>query len=227
MTKNYFKNDIAKADMWETAVTSIIGAGANIAKDALTNAADGRTEIAFNAIMDGLLGSWKEQVDMLLVKIFDGSEESITRLTGLFADGKLTTADDDEEDGETHTDSWNREKNIERAFYAAAIPAAWTANSPVPVVVDFGSSCEIDARDYFTEHPNIYNLGWRCPNGHSYILAGVRDGPQDLCGENNSGDAGACVPVHQWTFDILKGIGELQKDDNPWGGVTVDDLIIG
>ena len=56
-----------------------------------------------------------------------------------------------------HTDSWNREENIRRAFYAAAIPGAWTANRPYPVVIDFGGSCEIDARDYFNTEPPEYN----------------------------------------------------------------------
>jgi hypothetical protein len=213
----------------DAATQNIVNAGASIAKDALSKASDGREEISFNAIYDDLIGSWKEQTDSLMKKLFSGERDSIKTLADLVSDGKLIDGKSGipNWDPGNHTDNWLREKNIERAFYAAAIPAAWTANRPAPVVVDFGPSCEIDARKYFFEDPDSYNSGWRCPDGHSYILAGVRDGPQTQCGPNSPGDGGGCTPVFKWTLDILKGIGELQDDTNKWGGVTVDDLIIG
>ncbi|KAF4927131.1 Killer toxin subunits alpha/beta [Colletotrichum viniferum] len=171
----------------------IVNAGASIAKDALSKASDDRAEVSFNTIYDTIIISWKSQTNQLLKTLFLGEENNIKILTDLISEGKMikggqTSRRRAEYDG--YTASWKQEKNIERAFYAAAIPAAWTANRPAPVIVAFGNSCEIDARDYFTEKPKQYNVGWRCPNGHSYILAG--DG----------------------------GLGK-------WGGVTVDDLIIG
>lgn len=228
--KHFFGgNPSSKSAAWEAVTSNIVNAGASIAKDALSSASDAREEISFNAIYDDLIGNWKTQTDKLIKKIFSGNKESVKMLTEIFKDGKMITGevkDKDWKDSSNHTDNWNREKNIERAFYAAAIPAAWGANRPSPVVVDFGDSCEIDARDYFFEKPSVYNSGWRCPNGHSYILAGVRDGPQAPCGPPVQGGSG-CTPTFKWTLDILKGIDQLQDDDNKWGGVTVDDLIIG
>ena len=165
---------------------------------------------------------------MFIKRIFSGRDVEIEILTEIFKDGNLidgkgVTRKDQNSD---HTASWNREKNIERAFYAAAIPGAWTANRPHPVVVDFGGSCEIDARKYFNTVPSVYNRGWRCPGGHSYILAGVRGG-QDKCAPSWPGSGGGCIPVKKWTFDVLRGMDLIQDDDNEWGRVTVDDLIIG
>ncbi|KAI8163643.1 Killer toxin subunits alpha/beta [Colletotrichum sp. SAR 10_70] len=231
MTKVFFQSP-GKANAWEAATSNIVNAGASIAKDALSKASDNRAEVSFNAIYDTIVTSWKSQTNLLLVKLFEGDEHNIKILTDLISEGKMIkggqTSRKRAEEYDGFTASWKQEKNIERAFYAAAIPAAWTANRPAPVVVDFGNSCEIDARDYFTEEPKQYNVGWRCPNGHSYILAGVRDGPQGSCGPNNPGDGGGCNPTHKWTLDILDGIAQLQDGDlGKWGGVTVDDLIIG
>lgn len=231
MTKVFFQSP-GKANAWEAATSNIVNAGASIAKDALSKASDDRAEVSFNAIYDTIITSWKSQTNQLLKTLFLGEENNIRILTDLISEGKMIkggqTSRRRAEEYDGYTASWKQEKNIERAFYAAAIPAAWTANRPAPVVVDFGNSCEIDARDYFTEEPKQYNVGWRCPNGHSYILAGVRDGPQGSCGPSYPGDGGGCNPTHKWTLDILDGIGQLQDGDlDKWGGVTVDDLIIG
>ncbi|KAH9231439.1 glycoside hydrolase family 18 protein [Colletotrichum gloeosporioides 23] len=231
MTKVFFQSP-GKANAWEAATSNIVNAGASIAKDALSKASDDRAEVSFNAIYDTIITSWKSQTNQLLKTLFLGEDNNIRILTDLISEGKMIkggqTSRRRAEEYDGYTASWKQEKNIERAFYAAAIPAAWTANRPAPVVVDFGNSCEIDARDYFTEEPKQYNVGWRCPNGHSYILAGVRDGPQGSCGPSYPGDGGGCNPTHKWTLDILDGIGQLQDGDlDKWGGVTVDDLIIG
>lgn len=124
-------------------------------------------------------------------RIFNGSDENVNTLTSLFSDGKMITGKNNGgksfEDGRNHTTNWYREEAIERAFYAAAIPAAWGANRPAPVVVEFGPNCKIDARKYFYVKPDQYNMGYRCINGHTYILAGVRDGPPTKCGFQSPG----------------------------------------
>ncbi|KAL0938067.1 chitinase [Colletotrichum truncatum] len=228
MATKFFAGDTGgKASMWEAATSNMVNAGSSIAKDALSKASAAREEISFKAIYDDLIGNWKEQTDRLNKDIFSGTSDSIKALNSIISGGKMI-AGMKEGTGDTsnYTNNWIREANIQRAFYAAAIPAAWGANRPAPVVVDFGPSCQIDARKYFAEKPDVYNSGWRCPDGHSYILAGVRDGPQNPCGPVVPGGSG-CTPTFKWTLDILKGIDQLQKDTNKWGGVTVDDLIIG
>lgn len=230
MARNFFAGDTGgKASAWEAATANIVTASSSIAKDALNSAAEDREEVSFNAIYGELVGKWKSQTDTLVKTLFGGGKDNIKHLTEIFKGGKMIDgkAEVDGWKDSNHTDKWKREKNIARAFYAAAIPAAWTANRPAPVVVDFGPNCEIDARDYFFEEPDKYNSGWRCPDGHSYILAGVRDWQQQ-CGPNSTpGDNSGCPPTYKWTLDILQGIGEIQEAGNEWGGVTVDDLIIG
>lgn len=125
-----------------------------------------------------------------------------------------------------HTQHFQDEKAIARAFYAQAIPAVWTLNAPAPVVVNFGPSCKIDARKYFSEEPSKYNVGWECPDGHSYILSGVRESRKKAtcnqldprCGILNDGKE---------PLSILDGIGELKAASEQWGGVSTNDLIIG
>ncbi|KFY31495.1 hypothetical protein V493_01055 [Pseudogymnoascus sp. VKM F-4281 (FW-2241)] len=237
LTKRYFSGDggAGQSSGWEAGTTGMIGASAAIGKDALDKAAkEDRSALAFTAIYAALIKTWQNQTDILMKTIFDGSKENIDKLTELFRDGKLIkgkgdTKESNPADDTTHTDSWNREKNIQRAFYAAAIPAIWTANGPAPVIVDFGPGCEIDARSYFGEvPPEAYNVGWRWFNQHSYILAGVRDDSQTMCGPNNSGDQGGCNSSYQWTFDILHGINKIPDDNTDnFCGITVSDLMIG
>lgn len=121
----------------------------------------------FNAIFDNIIGEWTKQTNQLVVRIFPGDGDSIKALTELFRGGKMISGKGDGGAdwacNNNYTTSFNEEKAIERAFYAAAIPAAWAANRRTPVVVDFGPSCGIDARKYFIVGSKKYNVGWRCP----------------------------------------------------------------
>lgn len=229
MFKYYFSGDTTgKVSEWEAATSNIISAGSSVAKDALKKASDDHADFPLDTIYDKLTESWKSQAKALAKKLFGGDKDSIKALTDMLLDGKMIGGKPERGSWENseHMDNWDSEKNIQRAFYAAAIPAVWGAKHLSPVVVDFGASCEIDARKYFKEEPDAYNLGWRCPDGHSYILAGVRDGPQLQCAPSYPGDNGGCNHLLKWTLDMLGGIGEIQDPGNDWG-VTVDDLIIG
>ncbi|RYO82926.1 hypothetical protein DL766_006995 [Monosporascus sp. MC13-8B] len=138
-------------------------------------------EIAFNGIFDKIITKWKEQVNQLVAKIFNGEPENVKLLNALVSDGKMIQGKEDQPaDGYTsnYTKSWEDSKYIERAFYALAIPVLWAADRPTPVILDFGNSCVINATKYFEGRADKYNAGWRCPNGHSYILAGVDDTPK-------------------------------------------------
>lgn len=168
------------------------------------------------------------QTEKFISTIFDGSDDSVKTLTDLFKDGKMITggkADARRKVDNGHTMGWNREKAIKRAFYAVAIPAAWAAHKPTPIVVGSGPSFQIDARKCFREPPNKYNVGWRCFNGHSYILAGVRDGPAKQCGA--PAPSNQCPLQFQWTFEILQGIDNIQNSTDKWGHIKVEDPIMG
>ncbi|EHA47815.1 hypothetical protein MGG_12029 [Pyricularia oryzae 70-15] len=126
-----------------------------------------------------------------------------------------------------HTDAWNQEKAIQRAFYALTIPRAWDLNGYSPVLVRFTggkkNGCDIDASRYFFVHWDVYNVAWRCFEGESWILAGVRYSENSICGPGTPGMP--CTPQVRWTLDVLDGIEEIR--DGKWGGITIDDLIHG
>ncbi|KAL0940177.1 chitinase [Colletotrichum truncatum] len=213
---------------WEAGTITLVSTAFSLAKEALDSASSAREEIAFNDIFDKIIVAWKDQVNRLVAKIFNGEPESIKLLSALVSDGKMIQGELDEPApgySEDYTKSWHDSKYIERAFYALAIPAIWAADRPTPVVIDFGPSCVIDATKYFEERANRYNVGWRCPNGHSYILAGVDDTPKGCPYANPR----QCLLPRNWNFfKILKGMDDLQEDgQEKWGKVTVDDLIIG
>lgn len=215
-------------------VTGLMDTAESIGKDKLLAAAKSPEKVSFSTIYSKLIDNWKSQIDLLIIAIFKGDDNSLGVLENLFSGGMMI---DGKADAETiasnHTASWAMQGNLERAFYAAAIPAAWTANGPAPVIVDFGPGCEIDARKYFgTVSPERYNVGWRCINQRSYILAGVRDIRQEVCLPNTPGDQGTCTGSYQWTLNVLPGIDTI-PDEIPeggtanWAGVTVSDLIMG
>ncbi|KAK6822971.1 hypothetical protein PG987_014516 [Apiospora arundinis] len=231
MAKAFFSNDASgkKKAALEEATMGVVDIGFDVARDALEKAANAREEIAFGDIFDKTIGAWMSQTDTLMTKVFNGDKDNVNRLTSLFSDGKMLTGKGKGggfDSSRNHTTNWYREKAIERAFYAAAIPAAWGANRPAPVVVDFGPNCKIDARKYFNVKPDQYNMGYRCINGHSYILAGVRDGPPMKCGFQSPGGS-QCPPVKQWTLDVLKGIEDIDNPLEKWGHITTEDLIVG
>ncbi|KAL0943239.1 Killer toxin subunits alpha/beta 5 [Colletotrichum truncatum] len=227
--RDFFAGNVTghKKAAWETATMSLVNTSFEVAQEILERTEETRSEISFDALSNGLSKSWMKQSDRLIQKLFDGSEKSIELLSNLFKDGKMMAGMPDgpglPQNG--NSDGFNRESATKRALYAVAIPAIWAANGPTPVVVDFGPSCEIDARKYFTENASKYNLGWRCVNGHSYILAGVADKPPRPCG--TSVPDNECTVQSQWTLKILDGIKYIQKPSLSWGGITVDDLIIG
>ncbi|KAJ0164046.1 Killer toxin subunits alpha/beta [Colletotrichum tanaceti] len=213
---------------WEAGTITMIGTAFSVAKDALDSASSAREEIALNDIFDRIITNWRAQVNQLVARIFNGSPESIKLLNTLVSDGKMIQGKEDRPaDGynSNYTTSWEDSKYIERAFFTLAIPALWAANRPTPFILDFGDSCVIDATKYFEERADKYNAGWRCPNGHSYILAGVDDVPQ---GCPHSNPRLCLLPRNRNFFKILKGIDELEEPgQDRWGKVTVDDLIIG
>lgn len=220
----------ANPETWAEQIGGVVDVGTGVAQDALQKESDSREGIDFNVIYNNLFGNWKSQTDSLVKTIFNGEDENIKALADLFSSGKLIQGlSTIKAPYDNHTDHWRLEENIERGFYALAIPAAWSANRPAPVVVDFGLGCEIDARGYFLAGPDSYNVGWKCVNQHSYILAGVRD-DQARCGVGDP-NAGGCPSTPKYTFDILHGMDDIDdRDPNNllnWSGVTVSDIVIG
>ncbi|OAR05876.1 hypothetical protein LLEC1_06736 [Akanthomyces lecanii] len=220
--------DNAKSNI-EDATKALIGLGWDAAKKQMKSQSDSERTISFNKVYDSIIKKWQEQTDHLAATIFNGEDDSIKVLTRLFEGGKMISGSDTQSvvaSSREHTQHFRDERAIERAFYAQAIPAVWTLNAPVPVVVDFGPSCKIDARKYFSEKPSKYNVGWECPNGHSYILSGVRE-HRDKSQCNELDPRCQVLKDSKEPLSILDGISELKAPSEQWGFVSTNDLIIG
>ncbi|KAL5911482.1 hypothetical protein ACKVV7_010067 [Pyricularia oryzae] len=229
MSKAFFKGSAgdAKKELLEEAVGGIAGIGMDEAKNQIKNLGK-MDSVDFTRLYNDTITNWKDQMDKLLRKIFDGSPESVQAIENLISDGKMLPGGGSDGWGPSeHTDAWNQEKAIQRAFYALTIPRAWDLNGYSPVLVRFTggkkNGCDIDASRYFSVHWDVYNVAWRCFEGESWILAGVRHSENSICGPGTPGMP--CTPQVRWTLDVLDGIEEIR--DGKWGGITIDDLIHG
>lgn len=143
-----------------------------------------------------------------------GKDDPIEIMTALLKYGKMLPHVDYSLDDYVSVDEYPIQgQEFKRAMYPAAIAFAWTQDNSNPVVVDFGPSCEIDAREFFDVPPSTYNVAWECIDGHSYILAGVRQDQQDRCG-GVAQDGAPCPPTAQWTFDMLPNVRLLETPEN-------------
>ncbi|TLD19210.1 hypothetical protein PspLS_09827 [Pyricularia sp. CBS 133598] len=133
-------------------------------------------DIDFTEIFKALAVKWTSQVDRLLNSTFSGSPAALDAMEKIFSEGKMIGGQVAEGGKVMSLGMISHRQDhqiLDRAVYALAIPAAWKGNKQVPVVLRFGNTCQIDARGYFNDGPDSYNKGWRCINGHSYILAGA------------------------------------------------------
>lgn len=157
---------------------------------------------------------WDKITIQDLQDLFDGSDESLYRLTSLVSDGTFIAG---VRDSPTASDDQNRtvEESTIRAFYGFAIPALWQASGHHPFIIDTGRDCNDKAKD-------DDKLKTACYENRLYKLADP-DGRSHPC-TYNCGLPGGCT-CSDTPFSSLKGVDEL--DGNSWGGVTVQDLIIG
>lgn len=110
-------------------------------------------EVTFNYIYDKLIGTWTEQLNTLVIQLFDVSVDHIRQLDSLMGDGQMVPVSCEGQEmppgtsSTNHTAAFLNEQAGKRAFYAAAIPSVWKMRKPYaqyPVILDFGSDCNRD-----------------------------------------------------------------------------------
>lgn len=150
-------------------------------------------EVTFNVLYDGLIKAWTEQLDELVVSLFDGSDENIRALTQIIKEGQMIggSLNGNAERGElaeretapNHTAAFLQSAMTQRMFYAAAIPSVWKMRKPYaqyPVILDFGPDCNRDiGSGAFFHGGEDFNDGWICIDNHNYILASTYDRDND------------------------------------------------
>lgn len=160
--------------------------------------------------------------------MFNGDDDSIKILSTLIQNGNFMPGDGGKPDLTPNDETIDDLSNaILKGFYAFAIPSVWTAAGYAPFVLTNNEACDYlpppddcepssgctgssdPIYNYLTNEGAIANACYEPTNTLYYLVY-----PPD------SGDK----------FDALHGSDALAQDQNrttPWGGVTVEDLILG
>ncbi|KAG6042058.1 hypothetical protein E4U41_006179 [Claviceps citrina] len=196
-------------------------------------------EVDFSFIYNNLIKTWSDQVDALVVQLYDGTDESLVRLGNLIRNGNMAPGGSVTRETrsvarglEDHSDGFKQSRLTERVFYSAAIPYVWRMRRPYneyPVILDWGPDCsrDVGSGNWWFRNPQHFNDGYVCLNNHNYMLASTFD--RNNTGPNCSGEyVDICITSDiggpLWTPPGLKSI---QKPDMKYGNVTVEDLVAG
>ncbi|PYH83224.1 hypothetical protein BO82DRAFT_363423 [Aspergillus uvarum CBS 121591] len=111
---------------------------------------------------------------------------------------------------------------VEKAIFGLLIPLTWTLSPDThkAVVVDSQSTCDTSNPLSSYISSSVANSGYVCYNNNIYYLVDVVS--LDRYCQSNSQDGQLCRDP---TVNKLPGIGEL--DGSSWGGITVEDLVVG
>ncbi|KAG6010827.1 hypothetical protein E4U21_004215, partial [Claviceps maximensis] len=177
----YFKANPITGEVVRDITMQLASAGTSIAARFLPH--ETVKEITFNALYDVTIKKWGDEIDSLVVSLFNGSAESISRLENLIKNGIMVPgAPEIQRRGmdQEHTNKFLQERMAERVFYSAAIPHVWRMRQPwgeYPMILDFGPNCnrDIGAGSGWFAPDEDYNDGFVCYKDHAYILAAAFD----------------------------------------------------
>lgn len=104
---------------------------------------------------------------------------------------------------------------IEKAFFSVLLPHGWALGGTAVFVLDSGYACgTVDPEITFFNTARDGVNAWSCVDDKLYYLAGL-SGNAKVC-------ADTCMPAN---FKRAPGVDKL--DGNHWGGITVEDVIVG
>ncbi|KAK0625161.1 chitinase [Bombardia bombarda] len=236
---DFFRDKALHLDLAKDTSQAMVMAGYHIRLVEISSSAFAKEtaakEVTFNYIFDNLIGTWTEQLDTMVLQLFNGSLESIKQLDAMMGQGQMVPGGRDGQAGPSetnHTASFLNEQTGERAFYAAAIPSIWKMRKPFaqfPVILDFGPDCnrDIGSGPFFNQGED-FNTGWICLNDHNYILASTYD--LDNHGPNCSPEYWAWCnnPSPGWgPLYTLPGLKTIREKNKKYADVTVEDLVAG
>ncbi|TPX08096.1 uncharacterized protein E0L32_010163 [Thyridium curvatum] len=196
---------------------TIIGQSTTIAKDMLADpkGSDWKPENqrAFSNFMGQVVNGWANVTAKALEELFRGTPEALDRIEKAIADGKLNDGSGQQAAGTA--DEPTLRANIQKSFFAYAIPALWKVSSAWAFVVDSGFGCNVDKPlKKYLDDKTMDATGY-CFEGNMYYLVRVEGNAQD-CGE------GGCLDR---MFSTPPGLDSL--DGTNFGGVTKEILIKG
>lgn len=223
----YFIEKTDAADNIKDLTMLAIGQSTTIAKDLLsTSESDWNEESQdeFSNYLGQTITAWGNITSVALERLFNGKDKNIATLHAILADGKLLSGGGDEiNTSPPETSEADLEANIAKAFFAYAIPSAWTFSKHYAFIIDSGYDCGTtdplgDYLDTDTMHAT-----YGCYGGKLYYLAAPKgDSTECHCQYIKSHCERVCSDAH---FSAPPGLDSL--DGKNFGGVTVQDLIQG
>ena len=205
----------------------LVGQSVTIAKNLITT--NGNNWTAENqAELSNYLGqaimAWGNVTSLTLGELFNGKDENIDNLYAIISDGKFM-----EGAGRTISSELlgisepDLEAAIAKTFFSYAIPTAWTFSKHHPFIIDSGYHCGDAVEVLLSLHdPYTMNRTSACHNGKLYYLAGA-EGKSEVCTcLQEKGCVRVCTKAR---FPSPPGLAAL--DGKSFGGVTVQDIIIG
>ncbi|KAH8673384.1 glycoside hydrolase family 18 protein [Xylariales sp. PMI_506] len=202
----------------DAAYASIAGIIA-IAKDLIADSKsaatwDAEAQNNLTAYLGATLLGWKDSAQRTVTWIFNGTDEAIEYLSGVISDGKLIEGSAagqvnniPEPPSASQFEAW-----IWRTFYAFAIPTAWSFSGKTAFIIESGIPCDQPDTYEFTDH----GLRSVCFGGEKYFLASL------------TGTAYSCTDdICPLDSDFWSPNGVSALDGVAWGGVTVEDIVLG
>lgn len=223
----YFIEKTDAADNIKDLTMLAIGQSTTIAKDLLGTSEsewDEKSQDEFSNYLGQTITAWGNVTSVALERLFNGKDKSIATLHAILADGKLLSGNGDEiHISAPETSEADLEVNIARAFFAYAIPSAWTFSKHYAFIIDSGYDCgtKDPLSDYLDTDTMHSTHG--CYGGKLYYLAAPKgDSTECHCQYIKSHCERVCSDAH---FSAPPGLDSL--DGKNFGGFTVQDLIQG
>ncbi|EPE09530.1 glycoside hydrolase family 18 protein [Ophiostoma piceae UAMH 11346] len=203
-----------KAGKIRDSAVEIITFGATLYKSLDGDGSEGWTaddQDTFSAYMGQITVAWQNTTEVMLKTLFDGSDDSIEKLSTLIDDGQLVTGGSGLLDLGDDNTLVSLETMMAKALFAYAIPAIWKEADMYPVVIDSGFDCSygptknLVQASFLTE--DVGNSSYSCYDGQMYFL---------VYPDGNSESS---------NFKAAVGIDALT--DGAFGGLTLDELVAG
>lgn len=183
--------------------------------------------------MGQVFEAWSHSIRLGSAELFNGEDASIKALTDLLSGGKMIDGSDNghTKDLENYDEDADTIRTLTRTFYGYFIPAIWSFSSSWTAVVYSGHDCKASDPlypDYLSQNQSHKLFG--CYQNKLYYLVAAGKGKGYECDKYECPDCmetKALRDCHQNYFKTPDGVDYLYANQTAYGGITVQDLIIG
>ncbi|CAK7212940.1 hypothetical protein SCUCBS95973_001630 [Sporothrix curviconia] len=218
----YFRENGVSYDNYKDTGKALVSFAVSITGTYITGKSSDWTatsQDSFSAYLGQCVDAWANATSLSLQALFNGNADSLLVLTNLISDGKMIEGAVNGAAAYPNmtVSTQDLEAIINLAFYAFAIPAAWSAAGINAFVLDAGADCSDlgVAADYVSSSDQ--DAAHACVDNRLYFLMYPDGKSSDTCPLE-----GSCTDN---TFSMPPGSDQLTGSS--WGGITVADIITG